>query len=255
MRKILAPLAALALMLTGCAGGTFDGYVHAECSPTTESAAGDVTTCSVTEKPVPTETVTSTATATVTVPGPTTTVTVPGPTTTVTQTVTPSPTTTTSAPPATTERRYTGYVTGYDYYDNDPPNSAAIAYEGVVPTRTGAGGSGTFTDPTTIAVPDKMPDGQVHKAGDKFYIPNLQRYFIVEDLCAQSHANDYTNCTSHDVWVDGRWLGASTSRACMEKLTGYNQLIIKNPAANYKVSTPGKISANCNTYGNTVVTQ
>jgi hypothetical protein len=255
--KLLALAGALALSLTGCVGGTFSGYVEASCSPT---EAG-VTTCTTTQKPIPTETVPVPGpTVTVTEPGPIVTQTVPGPTTTVTVTPSPAPTTASPSPTATTtaapstEKRYTAYVTGYSYYDNDPPNSNAIAYESVVPTRTGAGGTGTFTNPTTIAVPDRLPDGQVHAPGDKFYIPNLQKYFIVEDLCAQSHANNYTDCTSHDVWVDGRPYGNTAANNCMNKLTG-NYLVIKNPAANYRVATPGTITANCTTYGNTVVTQ
>lgn len=51
------------LALGGCAtASSFDGYVHAECAPTTTDANGNkVTHCSSTEMPVPTQTVTVTA--------------------------------------------------------------------------------------------------------------------------------------------------------------------------------------------------
>jgi hypothetical protein len=261
MKKLLAPLAALALLLTGCSGGTFDGYVHAECDATETQAAGKVTECRVTEKPVPT------ATATVTVPGPTVTQTVPGPTQTVTVTPAPAPTTTAAPAPTTaspsptatasTEVRFTGYVTGYSYYTNDPPRSRNIAYEDVVKTRTGAGGTGTFEDPITTAVRNDttIPIAQRHKPGDKFYVPNLRRYFIAEDLCTVSWSAPNGCEAMLDVWVDGQNHPESVSHNCMySDLTKRDTFIIKNPVKGYAV-TPGTLSDNCTKYGNTVVMQ
>lgn len=101
LRKLAAVLGAAALALSGCAApAAFDGYVHAECDPTT---ADKVTTCRVTEKPVPTVTTTVTVTATPTA-SPTTT---PTPTPTATVTPTPTPTATTT-PPATQYPLHTG---------------------------------------------------------------------------------------------------------------------------------------------------
>lgn len=250
MKKLYAALAGLALLLTGCAvPQTYDGYVHAECGTPTQQAEGEVTNCSVTEKPLPT----STATVTQDVPGPTVTQTVPGPTVTVTQTVTPTPTATTTTPPATTEKRYTGFVTGFSYFDNDPPNSTAIAYENAFTGRTGAGGTGTYANPVTVAVPSVLADGTSHAPGDRFYLPNLRRYFVVEDLCAVSHSAP-NGCTSQfDVWVDGRWNNTAANN-CMNAITG-NHLIIKNPAQNYRVAAGVIAPNNCTEYGDSVLTQ
>lgn len=99
MRRLLVAVAALALALTGCtAPQSFDGYVSANCDPTT---ADGVTACRVTQKPVPTVTATA-------APAPTVTVTVPGPTVTATQTVTATatPTATTSPDGVTAAAKY-----------------------------------------------------------------------------------------------------------------------------------------------------
>jgi hypothetical protein len=88
-RKLPALLSGVLLLgITACTGGTYDGYVHAECDPTVTTADGKVTVCRSTEKPLPTATVTVTPSQTAT---PTPTVT-PTPTPTVTPTVTPTPT-------------------------------------------------------------------------------------------------------------------------------------------------------------------
>jgi uncharacterized protein YkwD len=185
-------------------------------------------------------------TATATTPAPTPTATTPAPTPTAT---TPAPSPSTTAP--STERRYNGIITGYTFADNDPPNSNAIAHEDVMPNRTGAGGTGTYADPTTVAV----PASEGHKPGDRFYLPDLRKYFIVEDLCAVSHSAT-SGCTSQfDVWVDGRGT-PDGGKACMFAITDMNgqTLIIKNPASNYAVN-PGIVANTCTQYGNTVVTQ
>jgi hypothetical protein len=86
-------IVALTLTLSGCAtAATYDGYVHAECDPPTTTAAGKVTTCRSTEKPIPTHTVTVTASA------PATTTPPPSPT----QTATPKPTQTATPTPTQT---------------------------------------------------------------------------------------------------------------------------------------------------------
>lgn len=122
--KIAAVLGAAVLALSGCSGGTFDGYVHAECDPTTTA---NVTTCSVTQKPIPTETVTVTATPTPTAtatptPAPTATAT-PTPTPTATATPTPTPTATTT--PAAWWKPTGGYTTQWQW-QLSAPNPAYI---------------------------------------------------------------------------------------------------------------------------------
>jgi hypothetical protein len=137
-----------------------------------------------------------------------------------------APLNTTPPPPAPTpgETTQTGYVTGYSWYDNDPPGSAAIAYTDVR-GRTEAGGTGTFEDPLTVAA----PVGGLPK-GTKVYIPHLERYGIVEDECATSHSAP-DGCTADvDVWVDGRDLPEATVDQCMSDLTGDHPFVV-NPAA------------------------
>lgn len=133
------------------------------------------------------------------------------------------------------EIRTTVRVSTYSYYSNYPANSTAIAYEGVVPERTGAGGTGTYQDPVTIAVGSTVPKGT------RIYIPNLRRYFIAED----------SSDGGYSAWIDGRFDRTRTAN-CSNAING-DQLIIRNAAAHYAV-TPGKIApGNCTEYGNTIV--
>jgi hypothetical protein len=266
VKKLLIIAASAALLLTGCnAPSSFDGYVHAECEAATQAPEGKVTVCSATEKPLPTAT--ATATVTETVPGPTTTVTV-------TATPSPSPTATQTTPPASNERVITNaYVTGYTYYDNTPPGTAQIAYEDVRPATTGAGGSGTFANPITIAVGHvknaqgvSTPD---YPKGTVFYVPNVRRYFIVEDLCGDGATPQNIPChnldapgndapagatTWVDIWLDGRTGTATAADNCANKITKL-QTIVQNPASNYAVVTGPVANGSCTTYGNALITQ
>lgn len=127
-------------------------------------------------------------------------------------TTTARPTSATPTPsPATTNY----YVTGYSWWDNDPPGSAAIAYPIL---HQQAAGTGTYADPITAAV-----GSGTLKAGTRVYIPKLSRYFIVEDLCA--------SCTGAwiDVWADGRNLSESAADQCLRGFTGTYPVIVAPP--------------------------
>ena len=121
--------------------------------------------------------------------------------------------------------RFRAFVTGYNYEDNDPPNSDIIAYPII---HEQAGGTGTYADPITLAVavfgvqvnPEFAP-------GTRFYIPRIKRYFIVEDSCADCHVGDNGN-----PWID-MWTGTRPSEYAIA-LTG-TYLVIKNPRSNYAV--------------------
>ena len=135
------------------------------------------------------------------------------------------------------------YITGYSYFDNNPPGSAAISNP-VIHQR--AGGTGTFADPITVAI--NVPQ---FPWGTKFYIPNLRAYFIAEDTIGDSPGTP----PHLDVWVGGQSSSESSADSCMSRLTG-NYLVIRNPASNYAVVS-GPLSANngCRQlFGNTVVT-
>lgn len=124
------------------------------------------------------------------------------------------------------------YLTGYDWYDNDPPNSAAIAYPRI---HTHAGGTGSYADPITAAV--GTSNGVPYlKPGSRFYVPALRRYFVVEDQCAECTARWF------DLWVDGRGDTKREAFRCMSKITGSRQVIL-NPPSGYPV-VAGAIASN-----------
>lgn len=103
LKRAVLFAAALILSLAGCsAPSSFDGYVHTECGATTTNANGDkVTTCSATQKPIPTQTVTVTAAPpTTAAPSPVATTPAPAPST-ASPTPTAAPTTAAPAPAGT----------------------------------------------------------------------------------------------------------------------------------------------------------
>ena len=146
---------------------------------------------------------------------------------------TPEPT-----PPSSDEIRFTAYVTGFSYWDNDPPGSTDIALPVI---HDGAGGIGTYADPITVAVgwTGGRNYNPFYPKGTKFYFPHLERYGIVEDLCA--------SCTNGwlDIYVDGKTSSNRSADRCMNQLTG-NYEVIKNPDDSRPV-TVGVISSynNC----------
>jgi 3D (Asp-Asp-Asp) domain-containing protein len=107
-----------------------------------------------------------------------------------TSSTTPVPPTTTSAtkkstkPPAPkadaaktdASPNASGPITFYAAADNDPAGSREIAFPGL---HREAGGTGTFADPLTFAAAKG-----VFKPGTKVYVPDVQRYFVLEDSCA-----------------------------------------------------------------------
>lgn len=155
-------------------------------------------------------------------------------------------------PPASPPGQTTGtyYLTGYSWWDNTPPGSAAIAYPQL---HQQAGGAGTYADPVTVAVGHSLASGRsvpVVPAGTRFYVPKLRRYLIVEDACGDGPAPQNGPCavlpTQHktlvgwlDVWVDGRAAGRRSSDRCMAALTGPTEAV-RDPAPGLPV-TPGPI--------------
>jgi 3D (Asp-Asp-Asp) domain-containing protein len=126
----------------------------------------------------------------------------------------PSPTTTSKKapaapqPPAGPTAKFVanafGPITFFSARDNDPPGSRAIAFTNVLHKR--AGGTGTFEDPLTLAA----GNGQM-LPGTKVYVPDVKRYFILEDICS-SCANGHIDL----------WAGPATDNgvlACEDSLT------------------------------------
>lgn len=154
---------------------------------------------------------------------------------------------------STAEQAFTAYITGYSYWDNTPPGSAAIA-KPVIHRK--AGGKGTYSDPVTIAVGYRLVGGRAKldfPAGTRFYLPHLQRYAIVEDICGDGPTPHLTGCArgngGHpwlDIYVDGSRVGAAAANDCMYRLTGFHQIII-NPGKGYPVSAGPIAESGCST--------
>ena len=177
-----------------------------------------------------------------------------------TSTITPSPSTTTSSALTTIK----AYITGYSWFDNTPAGSAAISNPVLHQT---AGGTGTYADPITVAVGHSIIMGLDlldWAQGTRFYIPNLRRYFIVEDTCGDGRTPQNGPChnlaqadpgaqTWLDVWVGGKGGTSGGADRCMDKITAVHTVIV-DPADGYPVVT-GDIyrSSGCTTqYGDTV---
>jgi len=172
-------------------------------------------------------------------------------------------------PPTSGEVYLNAYTTAYTYWDNTPPGSADISHPVI---HQKAGGIGTYADPVTLAVGHSIISGEDildYPAGTIFYIPNVRRYFIVEDTCGDGNTPQNGPChigypagtsTWVDLWIDGASGSASQSNACAEAITDSNGVahtIIKNPASTYAVVS-GAVFQNgscAQQYGNIPVTQ
>ncbi len=136
------------------------------------------------------------------------------------------------------------YVTSYGWFDNNPPASAEICCPSV---HTEASGTGTYTDPITVAVDYSSGSTLQFAPGDVFYIPHLRAYFVVEDRTGEQQA---TNTQNHggtnphlDVWADGRTSTPANLDACERAMTVEGVTVIEHPASGYAV-TPGPLAHN-----------
>ena len=129
------------------------------------------------------------------------------------------------------------YLTGYSFWDNTPPGSAAIARPVL---RKSAGGTGTYNDPITIAVGHSFATGRQvldFPPGTRFYFPALKRYAIVEDVCGDGPKPQNGPCHIGrngmpwlDIYVDGRQAGQARANACMRQITGVHKVIVDPPS-------------------------
>lgn len=149
------------------------------------------------------------------------------------------------------EVSFTGYLTGYSFWDNTPPGSAAIARPVI---HRKAAGAGTYNDPITIAVGYRLVGGSAkldYPAGTRFYIPSIRRYVIVEDICGNGPQPHLTGCHRGksgkpwlDVYVDGSRAGAAAANACMRSITGMQEFIM-HPRSNYPVLAGALTESGC----------
>ncbi|WP_273935009.1 hypothetical protein [Kutzneria chonburiensis] len=136
-----------------------------------------------------------------------------------------------AAPPTSQQSspNASGQITFYGAADNDPPGSRDIAYPGVLHGQ--AGGTGTFEDPITFAAQDGR-----FAPGTKIYVPDVRRYFILEDSCA--------SCSGSHIDL---WTGSANDRGivrCEDSLTRNGSRPYQlNPPAGLAVS-PGDLYQN-----------
>lgn len=153
------------------------------------------------------------------------------------------------------------YTTGYGWPDNTPPGNAVSDPS----LHSGAGGTGSYADPITLAVGHSLVKGNDlldYAAGTKFYLPTLRKYFIVEDTCGDGSAPQngpcHTGFQGHpwlDLWVGGQGLSKSGTLACEDAITDVH-LMIKNPASTYAVVSGPVYNGTCaKQFGDALLTQ
>ncbi|GAB2736033.1 hypothetical protein [Sinomonas soli] len=148
----------------------------------------------------------------------------------------------------------TAYITGYGYWDNTPPGSTIISNPVL---HQSAGGTGTWQDPVTIAVGHSISNGADtldFPAGTRMYIPNLEKYFIVEDACGDGDTPQDIPCHNisrgaargatvwFDVWIGGSSGSNSDSRHCQATLTGLHTVILDPSIHDYEVTAGDVLS-------------
>lgn len=138
------------------------------------------------------------------------------------------------------------YVTSYGFNDND--NGAGQYSTGVIAYPKSEGnpthhniateGTGTYADPITFAAGIKAIKGGTFPVGGILYVPFLQKYFMLEDQCAECdkdlngqkyHIDLYMGPADHPSNQDSLY-------SCEEKLTRNTDVILK-PASNLPVDT------------------
>lgn len=161
------------------------------------------------------------------------------------------------------QRKIQAFITGYSYFDNTPPGSIAISHPVF---HQSAGGTGTYADPITVAVGHSISAGRDTLdwvKGTRFYIPNLRRYFVVEDTCGDGSSPQDGPChtgypapatTWLDIWIGGQGGSASGADSCMNAITGTWDVLL-DPGSNY-AAVVGSVygAAGCTQqYGNAVL--
>lgn len=152
------------------------------------------------------------------------------------------------------EVQFQAFITGYSYWDNTPPGSAAIAHP-VVHRR--AGGTGTYDDPITLAVGHRIDGAKRsidYPVGTRFYIKGLRKYAIVEDLCGDGNRPQDGPCHTGyqgrpwlDIYVDGAKSARQASESCMNRLTRFHT-VVQNPSPSYPVVAGALTESGCQVF-------
>ena len=159
-----------------------------------------------------------------------------------------------TASPRNGETSFNIYLTGYSYWDNTPPGSAAIS-KPVIHRK--AGGKGTYSDPITIAVGHTIIGSRQtldYPAGTRFYIESLRKYAIVEDVCGDGHRPQDGPCHTGrngmpwlDIYVDGSRSPSGEATQCARRITSV-QSVIMNPANDYPVVSGPLTESGCQVF-------
>jgi 3D (Asp-Asp-Asp) domain-containing protein len=131
---------------------------------------------------------------------------------------------------------YTMLVTFYGWEDNSPPGDA-IAYaksDGFPTVHDVAGGTGTYSDPLTLAT-----DVNELAIGTLVYLPFCQKYAVVEDDCVECDADWSSSMRRHvDVWMNSDGTeSASALMACEDQWTQNAASVVVAPPLGLPVGT------------------
>jgi hypothetical protein len=145
-----------------------------------------------------------------------------------------------AAPPPTGGKQLSIWLTGYSWQDNTPPGSSIVG-EPILHKQ--AGGTGTFADPITVAVPGHQ-GAMDWQPGTKFYLPTVQRYVIVEDSGA---AKPPLGADTHlDMWIAGQDGTKASTDACADEFTGNVPALVNPPNGEPVMAGPIFAGGTCN---------
>jgi hypothetical protein len=133
-----------------------------------------------------------------------------------------------AAAPARVAQSKKIWLTGYSWQDNTPPGSSTVSLPVL---HHEAGGTGSYADPITAAVPGK--GNGIWNKGARFYLPTIKRYVIVEDTGASKPPSGQDGHL--DVWIGGQGGTKGATDACMQKFTGTGVRAFYNPPPNLPV--------------------
>jgi hypothetical protein len=138
------------------------------------------------------------------------------------------------------QKQLTIWLTGYSWQDNTPPGSSTV---GEPVLHKEAGGTGTYADPITVAVPGHQ-GAMDWQPGTRFYLPTVQRYVMVEDSGA---AKPPSGADTHlDMWIGGQDGTKDTTDDCEDNLTGDVPAIVNPPQNEQVMSGPIFAGGKCN---------
>ncbi len=155
-------------------------------------------------------------------------------------TLTKQPLTATPALPTTSSivqsNNKTTLITFYGWTDNSPPGTDIAYQHKYFPTsiHDAAGGTGTYSDPISLAT-----DPNEFSIGTRIYVPYLQKYFIMEDLCGGCRDNWQKNPPQYhiDLWMNSDGSHATQLLQCEGNLTRATATIEINPPSDRPVSS------------------